>query len=47
MFYRNFVFEIHVEKTKLMGNLNMGEAVAGFLHLAFVFDLKYPEVYLK
>ena len=42
--FRTFVFEIGCEKRKVYGDLGMAEAVAGFLHLAFVFDLKYPKV---
>ena len=38
------MFEVWCEKRKLLGNLDMAEAIASFLHLAFVFDLKYPSV---
>ena len=42
--FRTFVFEIWCEKRKVYGDLGMAKAVTGFLHLAFVFDLKYPSV---
>ena len=42
--FRLFVFEVHVEKERLMDSLELPEAIAGVLHLAFVFDLKYPKV---
>ena len=29
---------------KLLGMLDMAEAIAGFLHLSLFFDLKYPQV---
>ena len=45
--FRGFVFEVWAEKTRLLDNLNMPQAIAGLLHLAFVFDLKYPEVRLN
>ena len=30
-----------------MGNMNMATAIGSFIHLAFVFDLKYPKVSLQ
>ena len=33
-----------MEKEPLLVNLDLPEAVAGYLHLAFVFNLKYPKV---
>ena len=42
--FRGFVFEVWCEKSKLFGNLDMSQAIAGFIHLAFVFDLKYAQV---
>ena len=33
-----------VEGKKLFGNMSLANAIASFLHLAFVFDLKYPKV---
>ena len=38
------MFEVWVENKKLFGNLSLAHALASFLHLAFVFDLKYPKV---
>ena len=43
-FVRTFIFELWCERKKLLGDLDMAEAVASFIHLAFVFDLKYPRV---
>ena len=42
--FRTFVFEVHVEKRRLLGNMDLPSAIAAFLHLAFVCDLKYPKV---
>ena len=39
-----FIFELWCEKRKLIGELDLAEAIAAFIHLAFVFDLKYPKV---
>ena len=38
------MFEVWVEHAKLIGNLSLTTAIATFLHLCFVFDLKYPQV---
>ena len=46
-YFSLFIFELWVEGAKLVGNLTITEAVASFLHLSFVFDLKYPEVCSK
>jgi hypothetical protein len=43
--FRKFHFELHVEKEPLLVNLDLPEAIAGFLHLAFVFNLKFPKVF--
>ena len=40
------MFELYVEKVKLMGNLSITESIAAFLHLAFIVDLQYPKVVL-
>merc|ERR1712096_364007 len=40
---KSFVFELYVEKVKLMGNLSITESIAAFLHLAFIVDLQYPK----
>ena len=42
--FRVYVFEVWCEQRRLFGNLEIAEAIAGFLHLAFVFDLKNPAV---
>jgi len=36
-----FVFEVWCERSRLLGPMDMFEAIASFLHLAFVFNLKY------
>ena len=41
--FRTYVFEVHVERDKLLGNLDLPTAVAAILHLVFIIDLKYPE----
>ena len=41
---RTFIFELYLENTKLLGNMDMVTAIAAFFHLCFVFDLKYPKV---
>eukprot|EP00092_Neocalanus_flemingeri_P087963 GFUD01111089.1.p1 GENE.GFUD01111089.1~~GFUD01111089.1.p1 ORF type:complete len:578 (+),score=143.83 GFUD01111089.1:34-1767(+) len=38
-----FVFEVWVESHKILGNLNISTAISSFLHLCFVFHLKYPK----
>ena len=40
---RTFVFELWCEQNLLLRNLDMSQAIASFLHLSFVFDLKYPQ----
>jgi len=39
----SFVFEVHAEKEKIIGNLDFPTAIAAFLHLCFVVNLKYPK----
>lgn len=43
--FRTFIFSLHVEKDELLGTMEIEEAVAAFIHLAFVCDLKYPKVF--
>ena len=38
-----FIFELWVEHSKLLVNLDLIEVIASFLHLAFVFGLEYPQ----
>ena len=38
-----WVFEVYVDKMKLLGNLSFRQAIASFLHIAFVFNLEYPK----
>ena len=40
----NLIFEIWVDKSKLIGNLSLHSAIATFIHVAFIFNLKYPKV---
>ena len=40
---KTFVFEVHVEGDKLIGNLDLASAVAYVLHLAFVMNIHYPK----
>ena len=42
--FSSWMFEVWVDKTKLLGNLSLTQAIASFLHLAFVFDLQFPKV---
>ena len=34
-----------MEKSKVLGNMDLPTALGAFFHLCFVFDLKYPKVY--
>jgi len=40
---KTFIFEIWAEAKKLLGNMDLATALAGFFHLCFCFDLKYPK----
>ena len=40
---RTFVFEVHVEKEKLLGNLDLVTCIATIIHLVFIIDLEYPK----
>ena len=46
LFLRMFIFELHVEKKLLIGNMDLAEAIGAFLHLSFVFDLVYVKVFI-
>ena len=37
------MFEVWAEKEKLLGNMSLQLAISSYLHVAFVFDLKYPQ----
>jgi len=39
----DYVCEVWVEDTKLLGNLSLSTAISSYLHLCFSFDLKYPK----
>ena len=41
---RSYVFELWVEKNRILEQLDMAQCIASFLHLVFVFDLKFPKV---
>ena len=43
--FRHFHFDLWVEKTRLVVNMTLPGAVAALLHLVFIFDLRYPEVF--
>ena len=40
---KSFIFEFWVEGTELMGKMDMGTAIASFLHLCFILNLQYPK----
>ena len=40
----DYVCELWVEDSKLLGNLSLSTAISSYLHLCFSFDLKYPKV---
>lgn len=42
-FNKTFIFSLHVEKDELLGTLEFDDAVAAFIHISFVCDLKYPK----
>ena len=44
---KTFVFEVIVDKERVLGNLTFPQAIASLLHIAFVFNLKYPQVYFS
>ena len=44
--FSSWIFEVWVDKMKLLSNLSLTQAIASFLHLAFVFHLQYPQVIL-
>ena len=37
-----FIYKLWAEKELLMSGMDLPAAIASFIHLAFVFDLKYP-----
>ena len=40
---RAFMFELWCERSRLLGPMDMSEAIASYLHLAFTFNLKYSK----
>ena len=42
-FFSSWIFEVWVDKGKLLGNLTICQAIASFLHLCFSFNLEYPK----
>ena len=42
--FRIWVFEVWGDGEKLLGNLSLSTAIAAFLHVSFVFNMKYPKV---
>ena len=45
MIHRTYVFEVWVEKARILGNLDMAQAISSLLQLVFCFNLKYPKVF--
>jgi hypothetical protein len=41
---REFIFELYVEKKRLLEKLDISGAIGALLHLSFVFDLTYVKV---
>ena len=44
---KSWVFEVWADNEKLLVNLGLSTAVAAFLHICFIFDLKFNKVSLK
>ena len=40
----SYVFELWWERECIMGNMGLTSSICAFLHLAFSFNLKYPQV---
>ena len=38
------MFEVWGDGEKLLGNLSLSAAIAAFLHVTFVFNMKFPKV---
>ena len=43
-YFRSISFELWVCRSRILGNLSITQAIASFLHLAFVCNLQYPKV---
>ena len=39
----SYVFELWIEKECIMGNMGLASSISAFLHVAFSFNLKYPQ----
>ena len=44
LLFREYVFELWIEKERILQNMQMAESISAFLHLVFTFGLKYPKV---
>ena len=40
---KSFVFEVWVERSELLGKMDIASAISAFLHLCFVLNLQYPK----
>ena len=38
------MFELFVEQVRILENMDLAESISAFLHLVFVFNLRYPKV---
>ena len=41
---RHYNFELWVEGSRILHNMDLAEAISAFFHLSFTFNLKYPQV---
>ena len=41
---RHYNFELWTEGKRILHNMDLADALSAFLHLAFTFNLKYPQV---
>ena len=44
LFVRAWIFEVFVDKMRVLGNMSLPEAIAALLHIPFVFNLRYVKV---
>ena len=42
--FRHYNFELWAEGKRILHNMDLADALSAFLHLAFTFNLKYPQV---
>ena len=41
---RSYVFELYVEQVRILEKMDLAGSISAFLHLVFVFNLRYPKV---